>query len=93
MQKEDLIGRMVISKAGRDTNDLYVVIDLLDDRYALLANGNSKKVQMPKKKKLKHLVITDVIDQELKNAILLKDKNVDFKIKRFLKFKGIGKEV
>lgn len=92
MQNNDLIGKVVSSIAGRDKSYLYVIVDQLDNDYMLLSNGNKKTIQIPKKKKLKHLVVLDNIDDEIKLLILSKNKGADLKIKRFLKLKGVVKE-
>ena len=92
LQSNDLIGKVVLSKAGRDTDHLYIIIESLDSDYALVANGSTKTIDKPKKKKLKHLDFIDVVDDDLKKAIILRDKSTDLKIKRFLKLKGIVKE-
>ncbi len=51
---EIVIGSIVKSKAGRDKGDLFIVLKREGD-YAYLANGDFRKVDTPKKKKLKHL--------------------------------------
>lgn len=92
MQNNDLIGKVVLSKAGRDIDHLYVVVRQIDNDYVLLVNGNTKLINMPKKKKIKHLSILENIDDELLLSIQLCDKSTDLKIKRFLKLRGIVKE-
>lgn len=92
LQNNDLIGKVVLSKAGRDKDHLYVVIDVLNDKYVLLSDGNTKTVQMPKRKSLKHLRVLNNVDDEIKESIISKDRGTDLKIKRFLKLKGIVKE-
>lgn len=52
LQNNDLIGKVVLSRAGRDENHLYVVIGQLDKDYVLIANGNNKTVKMPRERKL-----------------------------------------
>lgn len=42
LQNNDLIGKMVLSKAGRDKNHMYIVIGSLNDQYVFLSNGNTK---------------------------------------------------
>ena len=71
MQNNDLIGKVVLSKAGRDINHLYVVVRQIDNDYVLLANGDTKSVDMPKKKKIKHLIILEDIDEELLSFLLI----------------------
>jgi ribosomal protein L14E/L6E/L27E len=92
LQDNDLIGKIVLSKAGRDINHLYVVVRQIDNDYVLLANGNTKLIKMPKKKKIKHLSILEDIGDELLSSIQTCDKSTDLKIKRFLKLRGIVKE-
>ena len=92
LQNNDLIGKVVLSKAGRDINHLYVVVRQIDNDYVLLANGDTKSIDMPKQKKIKHLIILENIDEELLSLIKSCDKSTDLKIKRFLKVRGIVKE-
>lgn len=92
LQETDLIGRLVTSNAGRDTGKSYIVIGLVDDDL-LVANGATKTIKMPKKKKIKHVVLTEILDDELKSCIISKDKNANLKIKRFLKLSSTNKEV
>ena len=93
MKNNNLVGKMVFSKFGRDNGEAYIVIDQINSDYLLLANGINKTFQMPKKKNIKHLVITQITDDKLKEEILLKNKNINLRVKRFLKLEGIGKEV
>ena len=92
LQNNDLIGKVVLSKAGRDKNHLYVIVDQLNDDYTLLSNGSTKNIQMPKKKRLKHLEVLEDVNDEIKSSIISKDKGTDLKIKRFLKLRDIVKE-
>lgn len=92
LQNNDLIGKMVLSKRGRDKSHLYVVIEHLNDNYVILSNGSTKTVQMPKHKNLKHISVLEDVDDEIKESIITKDRGTDLKIKRFLKLKGIVKE-
>ena len=90
MQNNDLIGKIVLSKCGRDKDHYYVIVDKVDDDYYLLSNGSNKTIQMPKKKKIKHFIVLENVDDEIKASIILKDKGTDLKIKRFLKdFPGV----
>ena len=43
LQNNDLIGKVVLSIAGRDKDHLYVIVDVLKNDYVLLSNGNTKQ--------------------------------------------------
>ena len=45
---------LVVSKAGRDQGQLFFVIDA-DEQYVYLADGKSRRLEKPKRKKRKHI--------------------------------------
>ena len=45
---------LVVSKAGRDQGQLFYVIDV-DEQYVYLADGKSRRLEKPKRKKRKHI--------------------------------------
>ena len=49
------VGAVVLSTAGRDEGRRFVVLERLDEQYVLISDGETHKVEHPKKKKLKHL--------------------------------------
>lgn len=89
LQDNDLVGKMAISKAGRDKGKYYIVIKQIDDNYVFIADGKLKTIEKPKRKKLKHLNISAEVASEIKEAIISNDNNVDIIIKKFLKVKAI----
>ena len=52
-------GSIVKAVAGREKNGFFVVLDC-DAVFAYIADGKRRKVEKPKKKKLKHLKSTSV---------------------------------
>ncbi|MGL5614852.1 MAG: hypothetical protein ACRDD2_01270 [Sarcina sp.] len=88
LQNNDLIGRLVVSSTGRDKGSFYVVLEKISDNLLLLVNGSSKTMLLPKKKKLKHLTLTNVIDEEVYASIQSNCRNADLIIKRFIKLNG-----
>lgn len=61
-----LKGQVVRSKKGRDEGKVYIIIEIIDDDLLLLVDGKLRKLDRPKKKKVKHLYIyKDVIDTEV----------------------------
>ena len=53
-------GSIVISKAGRDKGLPFVVLST-EEEYCFIANGKCRKIEHPKKKKLKHLQMTNKV--------------------------------
>ncbi|HEV8339903.1 MAG TPA: KOW domain-containing RNA-binding protein [bacterium] len=54
-----LLGRVVTSKAGRDRGDRYVVVATLGADMVLVADGQRRGMDRPKKKNVKHLILHD----------------------------------
>jgi large subunit ribosomal protein L14e len=52
------VGRVVRSKAGRDKGRFFLVVGVADEEHLLIADGDLRKLEKPKKKKLKHLAVT-----------------------------------
>ena len=49
-------GMLAKSKAGHDKGNVYVIYDV-DDTYVYLIDGNIRKIENPKKKKIKHVQV------------------------------------
>ena len=49
-------GDLVISKSGRDKGRKLVVIKVTDENYVLIADGDLRKIEKPKVKKIKQLL-------------------------------------
>ena len=48
-------GRVVLSIQGRDEGRYFVVLEVIDEQFVLMADGLTRKLDHPKKKKIKHL--------------------------------------
>lgn len=48
-------GRVVQSTQGRDAGRYFVVLSVVDEQFVLMADGLTRKIDHPKKKKVKHL--------------------------------------
>ncbi len=51
------LGQVVSSRAGRDRGRYFVVVEILDDRFVAVADGDLRKVENPKKKNVRHLLV------------------------------------
>ena len=67
-------GRVVLSTQGRDEGRYFVVLEVIDENYVLMADGLTRKVDHPKKKKVKHLrpkpILVEVDGAKLPNKRL-----------------------
>jgi ribosomal protein L14E/L6E/L27E len=52
-----MIGKIVISKAGRDKGRYAVIIGY--DGHVYIADGKEHKLSKPKRKNMRHLIVTD----------------------------------
>jgi ribosomal protein L14E/L6E/L27E len=68
MEPEIRISDVVVSKAGRDRDQLFYVIGT-EGVYTLLANGKDRTVEKPKRKNQKH--VTKVLRAETRVAARL----------------------
>lgn len=73
---DDLTGHLAVSLAGRDKGTVCVIVGNADEEgYVLIADGRTRKVESPKKKKLKHIRLVDSIPVEQRRISELKLTN------------------
>jgi len=63
------LGQVVRITKGRDVGKYAVVIKIINDRFVLLADGDKRKYDRPKKKNLHHIAPMDYISLEIKNSL------------------------
>lgn len=63
------IGQFVKSKAGRDKGNVLIVFGIVDEQYVLVVDGDLRKLEKPKKKKVKHLSKIGDVDMEIQNVM------------------------
>ncbi len=62
-------GDIVLSKAGRDKNKHFVVMEVIDEQYVLIADGDLRRVDNLKRKKCKHLENTGNKSEYIKEKL------------------------
>ena len=80
-----VIGRFVWSKAGRDKDRLFIIIDVTDDAHVLIADGDLRPAGKPKKKKLKHLKVTQKIAEEISQTVINRKRLTDDDLRKAVK--------
>ena len=74
---------IIISLAGRDAGKLFFVLDV-QDGYCLLADGKGRKLENPKRKKLKHVRKVSRTDSRVAQKIASGDKVLNSELRRDL---------
>lgn len=93
MDDHSLLGKVVHSKSGRDKGKYFIVIGIIDAEYVYISDGDLRKIEKPKKKKIKHLVFTNLMAEDIREAILSDRRISNSKIRKFLKVEDIIEEV
>lgn len=63
------IGQIVTSCRGKDKGLPGVIIAIIDHRFVLVADGDKRTYEYPKKKNLSHLILSDCYSPEIKSSI------------------------
>ncbi len=81
----DLIGRIAVSRAGRDKDRAFLIVGAENDgEYMLLADGCLRKLARPKKKKRKHLRLEPACAESVKAKIIEGKQVFDAEIRNCL---------
>ena len=78
------LGQIVVSRAGRDTGKRFVIVNVIDDLFVEISDGNLRRLEKPKKKKIKHLNITDEKAENLEEKLKSKSKITNAEIRKAL---------
>lgn len=62
------IGMLACAKAGRDAGRYFIIKQIIDKEHVLIVDGEMRKLENPKKKKIKHLKLTPKINIALQKA-------------------------
>lgn len=78
------VGEIVISKAGHDKGEHFVILKS-DSEYVYLVDGVFRTVDRPKKKNIKHVQVVHVKDDNLVKKYANNEKITNEEIKRSIK--------
>jgi large subunit ribosomal protein L14e len=77
-------GQIVFSKAGRDSGKMFIVTEAVDTNHVLIADGDLRKIEKPKKKKIKHLEATGVFIEHIADKLMRGLKVTNSEIRKAL---------
>lgn len=80
---EAALGSVVYSKAGRDKGNFFVIV-ALDGDYAYLSDGDLRRSDKPKKKKLKHLKVTNTVCESISDKLMQTGKVTNAELRKVL---------
>lgn len=69
MENSPRIGRIVRILRGKDQDGYAVIIGLVDDRFVLIADGDKRRFDEPKKKNLLHLQLLPAVSPEVAGSM------------------------
>lgn len=67
--KEAQLGQLVKVLKGRDAGDVYVIIGIVDDKFVMIADGDRRKFDQPKRKNIQHLEFQPMISSEVVQSL------------------------
>lgn len=79
------VGEVVISTAGHDIGEWYIVEETLGE-YVFLIDGKNKKLDNPKKKKRKHIISANFFAEEIAQKLTSRQNIQDAEVRKALKF-------
>ena len=66
MLSENLsLGQLVRASCGRDEGKYFFIIKLVDESFVLISDGKSRKLDKPKLKKIKHLIVEKYVNKNV----------------------------
>ena len=78
------IGRVAISKCGRDEGRVFLVVGEIDENFVWIADGKTHLMARQKKKRRKHLKATQTLVENLRDRILSGELPQDHEIRACL---------
>lgn len=87
------VGQVVVSTAGHDMGRVFVIVGRLDDATVLIADGRTRTMDRPKKKKIRHLRAGSGSIEWVRERVLCRASIYDHEIRKHLEpFQVMHKE-
>ncbi|MCU6711692.1 KOW domain-containing RNA-binding protein [Paenibacillus sp. J5C_2022] len=69
MDARPQIGQLVKVLRGKDEDSYAIIIAIVDERFVLIADGNKRRFDQPKKKNVLHLELLPAISPEARDSL------------------------
>ena len=83
MDNKYSLGQIVFSKCGRDQGKPFIIVSIEED-YVYLVDGDLRKVDNPKLKKKKHILLTLTTNEWIKQKIIEENRLTNNDVRRAL---------
>ena len=87
MDKPISVGSVVYSRAGRDAGVFFLVVEVVDDDFVKICDGDVRKLAKPKLKKIKHLKnlgeTIESIGDKLQTGVKVYDAEIYSALRRY----------
>ncbi|HHY24165.1 MAG TPA: RNA-binding protein [Clostridiaceae bacterium] len=78
------LGELIYSNAGRDVGRRFIITNIIDEKYVLISDGDLRKIEKPKKKKIKHIKTCGIIIDSLNKKMENKEKITNAEIRKMI---------
>ena len=83
------LGELTYSKAGRDAGRRFVITNIIDEKHVLISDGDLRKIEKPKKKKIRHIetcgIIIDSLNKKLQKRAKITNAEIRKEIAQYVK--------
>lgn len=87
-----VLGSVVYSKSGRDSGSYYIITKIIDDDYVMIADGEIRKIEKPKKKRAKHVKFNGDILSKIATKLVNNDTIYNAEIRSALRIYNESKK-
>ena len=89
MQNNIKVGSVVLSTAGHDSGNYFVVVELENAEFVKICDGKNRPLEKPKRKKIKHIkdtyIVLEDIAEKLNAKAIVHNKSIQTALKSVLK--------
>jgi len=64
------LGQIVYSRSGRDAGRAFIIVKMENDDYVYISDGDMRRFEKAKKKRVKHIRQTDFVDNDIMNRLI-----------------------
>ena len=76
-------GGIVLARAGRDKNKYFLVLKT-EDNFVYICDGKSRRIQKPKKKKIKHVTLMGYAQEDICTRLKKEGQITNSEVSRYL---------